>query len=513
MDYSRPSINLPQLFIDSKNRYPKRVCLQDDHGDYTYEDVYESAIKLAGKIINFSGVSPKPVVILAKKNKDIPLLMLAIMFSGNIYVPVDVNTPKIRLQKILKTLNPALLIHDNDNDMENQELICPKINFIDLKNKQSNKVISRRLEKFVLKKIDTTIDVDPAYIIFTSGSTGHPKGVTISHGSVIDYIQWAQKTFQITSKDSFASQAPFHFDNSVLDIYLSFISGAKLCSPDETIFIFPKQALEYLTANKITTIFWVPSMIVNIANSGLLAKYNLRLKHVIFAGEQMSVPHINKWVKALPEAVFANLYGPTETTVDCSYYLFYKPYKGKILPIGVPCSNCELLIIKSDGDTPKVNEPGELYVRGRCLSLGYWNNKKTTHDAFIQNPSHSNYQDLLYKTGDIVKKDSKGLIYFLNRADSQIKHMGYRIELGEIEASAIKIKSINNCAVLYDDKNQKIVMFYVPKKFNYKENEIRKILATELPKYMRPRELIKIEQMPLNSNGKINRNLLAKKYL
>jgi len=504
-------MNLPQLFIDSKNKYPKRICLQDDHGEYTYENVYENAIKLAGKISDLSGSSSTPIAILVKKNKDIPLLILAIMFSGNIYVPLDVNMPRIRLKKILKTLNPSLIIHDDG--LRNKDLTYPKMNFIDFKNELMRKIMSRKLEKFVLSKIKAVIDVDPAYIIFTSGSTGHPKGVTVSHGSVIDYIQWAQKTFKITPKDSFASQAPFHFDNSVLDIYLSFISGAKLCIPDEMIFIFPKQILEYLAINKITAIFWVPSVIVNIANSELLPKYNLRLKHVIFAGEQMSVPHINKWVKALPEAIFANLYGPTEVTVDCSYYLFRKPYKGKILPIGVPCSNCELLIIKSDGDTPEVDEPGELHVRGKCLSLGYWNNKKVTNDAFIQNPSHSNYKDLLYKTGDIVKKDSKGLIYFLNRSDSQIKHMGYRIELGEIEASAIKIKAINNCAVLYDEIHQKIVMFYVPKKLSYKENEIRKNLAKELPKYMMPRELKKMEQMPLNSNGKINRKFLAKKYL
>ncbi|MAV58957.1 MAG: hypothetical protein CMG07_03285 [Candidatus Marinimicrobia bacterium] len=500
--------SLPELFIKSKEKYPEKICLEDDYGQYSYEYVYENAIKLANLITKKCSQTHQPIVILTDKNKDVPLIMLAIMMTRNIYVPLDKGMPKIRLNKILKTLKPALVIHDEENSKLKKET---SIDFSEFKINNFKKKFIKKIEDNIIDKVNEIIDIDPAYIIFTSGSTGDPKGVTISHGSVIDYILWAKSVFNVKQTDSFASQAPFHFDNSVLDIYLAFISGAKLHIPNEIIYIFPKKTLDFLKNSKITIIFWVPSIILNIANSNLLDKYKLKLKYVIFAGEQMSVTHINQWVKAFPKAQYANLYGPTEITVDCTFYKFNKRYKAKILPIGVPCNNCELTIIDKNGKIPKIGEPGELHVRGKCLSLGYWNNRKATAQAFIQNPAHDKYEDIVYKTGDIVKMDKNGLIYFLNRADSQIKHMGYRIELGEIEAAALNIENITNCAVLYDQNAKKIILCYVEDgKKLFDDKKLRLDLAKKLPKYMLPRELIKLKKMPLNSNGKIDRKLLIK---
>ena len=198
--------------------------------------------------------------------------------------------------------------------------------------------------------MEKQIDTDPVYSIFTSGSTGIPKGVVVSHRGVIDYIDWAIETFHIDSTSVIGNQAPFYFDNSTLDIYLMYATGATLNIIPDTFFAFPAKLVEYLDEKKITFVFWVPFVLVNMANFKILdSRKPQYLRDVFFAGEVMPNKHLNYWRRNMPECRYVNLYGPTEITVDCTYYTVEREFNDdEPLPIGFPCKNSDVLILNAD---------------------------------------------------------------------------------------------------------------------------------------------------------------------
>lgn len=369
-------------------------------------------------------------------------------------------------------------------------------------------------EELVSTFSEPLIDTDPLYIIYTSGSTGIPKGVVVPHRGVIDYIDWATECFDISSQEIIGSQAPFTFDNSTLDIYLCLATGATLVLIPEQHFSFPVKLMEYVAAQNINFIFWVPSVMINVANTRALDHVQVNsLRKILFAGEVMPNRHLNYWRSQLPDSLFANLYGPTEITVDCTYYIVNKSFDDNDkLPIGFPCRNTDVLILTDDNRLAAIGEQGEMCVRGSSLALGYWNNPDRSAEVFIQNPLNQSYFDRIYRTGDYVYCNDEGEIIFLGRKDAQIKHLGYRIELGEIETALLSLEGINNSCVLYNKAKQEITMFYEGEEGMTKAT-IRKNLVTLLPKYMIPTKIHKLDQMPMNKNGKIDRPQLARDWM
>jgi acyl-coenzyme A synthetase/AMP-(fatty) acid ligase len=224
----------------------------------------------------------------------------------------------------------------------------------------------------------------------------------------------------------------------------------------------------------------------------------------------MSNKHLNYWRKNHPAALYSNLYGPTETTVIATYYIVNRTFNDdESLPIGKACKNIQTFILTEGGKLVKKGELGELCVRGSSLAFGYYNDTEKTKLAFIQNPLHDLYPDLIYKTGDLVYENESSEILFVGRKDSQIKHMGYRIELGEIETAILGVEDVSDSCILYDDVKKKIVAFFISNRSNV---AIRKELIRSLPKYMIPTKWIKVEHFPLNSNGKIDKKELKKMF-
>lgn len=353
----------------------------------------------------------------------------------------------------------------------------------------------------------TQIDTDPVYAIFTSGSTGKPKGVVVSHRGVIDYIDWAIRTFHFDNNMVIGNQAPFYFDNSTLDIYLMYATGATLDIIPEMDFSFPSRLIDYLNDHKITFVFWVPFVLINVANFDILKdKRPKYLKDVFFAGEVMPNKHLNYWRHYLPDCRYANLYGPTEITVDCTYYVVDREFSDdEPLPIGYPCRNTDVLILNDKQEKCKTNEQGELCVRGSSLALGYYNNWEKTNHAFIQNPLNKHYPETIYCTGDIVYKNERGEIMYVGRKDSQIKHNGYRIELGEIENAVIASHMVDNCCAVYDFNDKKIVLFYQSSE-ELDLRAFRKALEIYIPRYMIPTDYHREQTLRQNGSGKIDRS-------
>lgn len=488
------------------DRLPDKTAFADEKKEITFRELRRQAMALATQMLTRT-LFKRPVVIYLEKGVDVLVSFMGAAYSCNFYSPIDIDMPASRVNKILEVLQPALVITTAElkSVFEQYEYQGDYLIFEEAIDAPGDE---QMIDAARCKGIDT----DLLYVLFTSGSTGVPKGVTINHRSVIDYIDWVTETFDITQEDSFGNQAPFYFDNSILDIYSTIKSGATTYIIPKNLFAQPVPLLEYLKEKKINTIFWVPSALIVVAKLKAFRNVDLSdtLQRVLFCGEVMPNKQLNTWRKFLPDVLYANLYGPTEITDACTYYIVDREFSDdEPLPIGIPMANTDILILNDKNELVTGDEIGELCVRGTSLSMGYYNNPEKTWEAFVQNPLNPYVPETIYRTGDLVKYNEHGEIVYLSRKDFQIKHMGHRIELGEIETAVSSLEEIALCCCLYDEKHQKIVLFI--------EEELDKAYINEqisklVPEYMLPNKVITLEKMPINANGKIDRVKL-KEYL
>lgn len=500
--------NITYWLDKTVKKYPDKIGYADEIQKLTFLQVYRKALNLAEKIVE-QNCFKMPIAIYMEKSVDVLISFFAAAYSGNFYSPIDVDMPESRIKKILEILKPRIIITKR-NLAETINALAPDA--VVIFEDEVTDVSSGSYEK-VFEQRDRTCDTDLLYVLFTSGSTGIPKGVTICHRAVMDYIDCIEDIFHITSDDSFGNQAPFYFDNSILDIYTTMKTGASMYIIPQKVFAWPIPLLKYLDENKINTIFWVPSAMLMIAKMKALKAYDMRgkLKRVLFCGEVMPNKTLNIWRKYLPDAVFANLYGPTEITDACTYYIADREFSdAEPLPIGRPMKNTDVLILNEKNEPVKDGESGELCVRGTSLSMGYYHNPEKTAEVFVQNPLNEAYPEIIYRTGDIVKYNEYGEIVYLSRKDFQVKHMGHRIELGEIETAVSSLDEVSGNCCLYDEKRSKIVLF-LEENFPEEKIELEKInqqIKNLIPEYMLPNRIVYVDKMPLNANGKTDRKKL-----
>lgn len=497
--------NILQFLENTVEKYPQKKSFCTVEEEITYNQLLKKSKAIGTAIHKKTAEINRPIVIFMDKTINCITSMMGILYSGNFYTIIDTKSPTDRIKHIIDTLQPQLIITDKKNQkLANGLNIFNNIEI--LEDIENTEIEEEKLLNIRSKMIDT----DPAYVLFTSGSTGIPKGTVVSHIAVISYINSIISTFNIDENTIFGNQTPFYFSMSVLDIYSTIFVGGTLYIIPKMYFSFPIKLLEYMQKNKINTIYWVPSALCIIANLKALENIELKnLNKILFAGEVMPIKQLNYWMKKIPNALYANLYGPTEVTDICTYYIIDKMFKtAEKLPIGKSCDNCNVIILKDDGTKAKKEEKGELCVRGSFLGMGYYGLPEKTKEVFIQNPLNIKYPEIIYKTGDIVKENNNGEFIYLGRKDFQIKHMGYRIELGEIETIANSIENIDICVCIYDEIDDKIILFYKSEKLN--EKELSDKLSIMLLPYMRPSRIIKIDNIPYNSNGKIDRKKLKK---
>lgn len=491
---------LPWLDETAK-RLPNKLALQDISGNITYQEYRSKSLAIAHKIVEINkGEMKKPVVVYLEKGKEVLVSFMGVAYSGCFYSPIDTEMPPSRVDKILEVLKPEIVITTNKLKTNFE-----KFNFYGSYIIYEETICSEEDETAVKPYTEKIVDTDLLYVLFTSGSTGVPKGVSICHRSVIDYTDWVTETFNITQKDTFGNQAPFYFDNSILDIYSCMKTGATLNIIPKKLFFQPVPLLEYIKYNKINTIFWVPSALIVVSKLKAFRNVDLSdtLKRVLFCGEVMPNKQLNIWRKFLPNVTYANLYGPTEITDACTYYIVDREFSDdEPLPIGIPMSNTDILVLNDEDKLVTDDEVGELCVRGTSLAMGYYNNLEKTRSAFVQNPLNKAVPEIIYRTGDLVRYNEYGEIIYISRKDFQIKHLGHRIELGEIETAISSLEEVTLNCCLYDEKNQRIVLFVDAQ---VDRDYIKERLKKLVPEYMIPGKVICLENMPINANGKIDR--------
>jgi len=498
------------MFERTAKLYKDKIAVEDEYEQVSFSGLRNRALSVASGLLSVDRerTGLQPVIVYMPKSAKALVCYMGAMYSGNPYVPVDIDIPMKRLQSIIDNMRTGHIITDAEH-VKNLD----SLNLYDIKPHVYADIVSSEIDEYaVMEKVSLVIDSDPIYVMFTSGSTGVPKGVTIPHRGIIDYAEWLRDTFDFDENTVLGNQAPFYFDNCTFDIYTMFLTGAKMVIIPEVLFRFPNKLPEYLTEKQINTIFWVPTVLISVANSGALENIELPyLKKVLFCGEAMPNKQLNIWRRHFPDLLYANLYGPTEITDACTYYIVDREFADSDpLPIGKARRNMRAIILNEEDKPAKVGEIGELCILGSPLARGYWNNPDTTRKVFVQNPLCPYYDDRMYRTGDLAYFTEDGNIIFVGRSDSQIKHRGNRIELGEIETAAKSLAYINNACVIYDTDAQEIVLFAETDE----ELVLRKVnldLKKIVPAYMLPGRLVCMEKLPLTPNGKIDRVLLKSK--
>lgn len=498
--------NVLEMLEESAGLYPEHNVFADEKNQISYSEFIKNAC-IIGSNIAQSGKRNRPIAVYMEKSVAALCTYFGAVYSGNFYVPIDVEMPYERVQKIFSVLNPEMVVVDKNGEAKFSETDYSGVI------KTYEELMNGAMSVQLLKSIRTSmIDTDPVYALFTSGSTGIPKGVVVGHRSVIDYAYWIRETFQLNENTIMGNQTPFYFSMSVFDIYGTICSGGQLHIIPKKYFTFVAELADFLNVRKVNMIYWVPSALCLVANFKILEKSKLTyLKKILFAGEVMPTKQLNIWRKYIPDALYANLFGPTEITDIGIFYILNRTFKDdETIPIGNACTNVDSFILDESGKKilPDDQETvGELYFRGSFLAHGYYGDWEKTKTAFVQNPLNNLYPEIVYKTGDLVKWNSFGEMVYVSRKDFQIKHMGYRIELGEIEAAANTIDGMSRCACIYDAAKDRIILIYQTVD-ELSEAVVKKMMKKLLPAYMIPNRYLELDEMPLNSNGKIDRNKL-----
>lgn len=503
--------NVLDFFHDTLAANPDKKAVIHRDASITFSELDKKSKVLASVLLEkVAQEKPVPVVVFLPKCIDVVVSDLAITYSANFFSNLDVKTPIERIGNIIKLMQPSVLITNNQYKSLVEEIDGVDIEVLNLDEINLDEVVIN--EKLIQERLAKYIDTDPFCIINTSGSTGTPKGVVLNHRSFFDFLRWSFDTFHFDGSEIIGALSSVVFDIYDYEFCLMMFKGATIVLLDASLAAFPAKLLQEVQDKHVSFMFWVPTIMVNIANMGLLDKFELSdLKTVWFAGEVFPTKQFNVWKRHLPQVTFANLYGPIEITLDCIFHICKDEIPDdQPLPIGVPCNNTDILMLNEDDLPCKNGEIGEICVRGTCLAMGYYNNPEKTAAAFVQNPLNHSYPELIYRTGDLGYLGDDGLIHFKGRKDSLVKHMGYRIELGEIEHIIVNdLKLVSNCCAVYDFTKKEIVLFYEDKN-GLSDIDIRKALMKSIPKYMIPTEYRCLDELPRNTNGKIDRLKLSK---
>jgi amino acid adenylation domain-containing protein len=484
-------MNLSDLVIESARRQPQALAVSSSEKNLTYAELDALANRLSRALAELGVKHGSRVGIWLDKSADVVALMQGVLRLGAAYVPIDPLSPIFRTKVIVSDCQLSAIITNHFRAEQLLQNNVVEVPCLTLDKSWQN----------ILNFSDDPIERPPqnehelAYILYTSGSTGKPKGVSISHHNALAFIEWAAQEIKAQSTDRFSNHAPFHFDLSVLDIYVAFLKGASVHLIPEGISYLPNRLVNFLLQQKITVWYSVPSvLILMIVHGGLLEVPEHSLRIILFAGENFPIKYLRQLRQHWQSVRLLNLYGPTETNV-CTYFEVQDIPQEQIesVPIGKACAGNKVWAVNPQGNVIQVGETGELMVEGPTVMLGYWG----------QSPQ----KNQPYPTGDIVRLDSDGNYVLVGRRDDLLKVRGYRIALGDVETALLAHPDIVETAVIVVGQGIKanLVALIVTKNITLSLIDIKKHCSMMLPRYMIIDKFYSLISLPRNHNGKIDK--------
>ncbi|WP_261376908.1 non-ribosomal peptide synthetase [Flavobacterium anhuiense] len=484
-----------ELFEEQVMNTPDAVAVVYDGEELSYRELNERSNQL-GRYLRDQGVQADTLVgICLERSLEMLVGILGILKSGAAYVPIDPDYPQDRISYMVGDAGMKQVLSSSSSHKVLEQYGDLSVVLLDTD--------LGRMSNYSTENLSVAVrPSDLAYVIYTSGSTGRPKGVMIEHNTVVNLITSQSHTFNIDSGDVVLQFSNYAFDASVEQIFITLLNGSKLVLIPKEIILDTENLLGFIDSQKITHFHTTPSML-----SSLPVRTDLKsLRRVVVGGEICGKDLMKVWNEAYS---FYNKYGPTETTVTSTISFYEKGNCGdKEISIGTPIANTQVYILDSEMNLLPVGVVGELCIGGAGVARGYLNREELTAERFIANPFAAG--ERIYKTGDLARWLPDGNIEYIGRKDNQVKIRGYRIELGEIENALSLVAGISQCCVLAkeDASGNKRLVGYVVSEEKLDRTYLQDQLKSSLPEYMVPMIWVELDQMPLTSNGKLDRKSL-----
>ncbi|MCA1323720.1 non-ribosomal peptide synthetase [Herbaspirillum sp. alder98] len=461
----------------------------------SYGQLNEAANALAHWLIAQGAGPDQRVGVCMERSQEMVVALLAIMKAGAAYVPMDPDHPPQRLQYFIEDSRTSLLL-THAPVLPHLQALPASCTLVD--------VGTLALDAQARHNPGLTLHPEQlAYVIYTSGSTGQPKGAANRHVSLYNRLAWMQQAYQLGTNDRVLQKTPFGFDVSVWEFFWPLMTGAELVMAAPGEHRDPARLAELIDREGITTLHFVPSMLQAFVNDGDGVRC-ASLRRVICSGEALPMELQQQAQRQLPHAQLINLYGPTEAAIDVTHWTCLVNDTSGSVPIGRPISATQAFVLDESMQLVPPGVAGELYLGGINLARGYLGKPELTAQRFVANPFADDGQRL-YRTGDLVRWRDDGQIMYLGRLDHQVKIRGLRIELGEIEAALLAQPGVREAVVVAAD-GQTLVAYVSGAGID--EATVREALGQRLPDYMVPSVIMQLPNLPLSTNGKIDRKAL-----
>ena len=493
---------LYSLFESTAKENAGKVCVRTAEGEITYGELLSLSEKLDGQLRSITGGEKRVIAVIAERSLEMYAAIYGIIRGGNAYLPIDPDYPQERIDYILENSNAAVAVVQGRFAEKVSKCPCTDM----------TEFIRNADEKQTEIPVSNALPEDTAYVIYTSGSTGAPKGARVSHKSAVNRILWMHDKYPLEGNDVILQKTPYTFDVSVWELFWWGMSGGSLAASKPGEHFLPARILDEAERNRVTHIHFVPSVFELFlkyleSHSEEVPKFD-SVRYVFLSGEALTANLVQRFYRLFDyrRVSLHNLYGPTECAVDVTYY-DCKPTDADPVPIGKPIYNTQMYILDKYLNPVPMGVTGELCIAGMNVGQGYLNNPEHTAEKFIDNPFG---EGKLYRTGDNAYWREDGNIIFVGRKDSQIKLNGQRIELGEIESVIGNVCAVSSVAVIVKNINGKdvLVAFYTGEETE--PGRIREACFGLLPKYMIPGIYVKLDSLPLNQSGKLDRKSLGR---
>ncbi|WP_339308746.1 amino acid adenylation domain-containing protein [Paenibacillus sp. FSL L8-0435] len=491
---------ISQLFEEQVHMHPQKTALVWEDDEWSYADLYERVQWLASRLLGQGVKSGSSIALILDRGPIQMISILATLKVGCSYVPIDPASPPSRIEFILQDCDAAVLLTETAY-VSTWQSVVPCI------------VPADELAAFDSGNMQEPVEdmnmtaLDPAYIIYTSGSTGTPKGTVMSHRNVTKVMK-NSNFVTVVPEDRILQISNYAFDGSIFDIFASLINGATLVLISKETILDMARLADVIQQQRIS-VFYIPTSLFN-----MLVDWDAdclkNVRRVMFGGEAASVSHANKALACVGPGRLLNGYGPTEATFFASYHLLQQtePYTGS-LPIGYPLSNTALYVLDDELKPVPPNVPGELYISGDAVGIGYLNREDLTRKHFLDDPFRKG--ERMYRTGDIVKRMIDGSLIFIERSDFQVKIRGFRIELSEIGNCMERLSGVRDAFVMTvtEPSGSLYIAAFYTSNTGADVEYIRRELHQQLPEYMVPARIIRMDHLPINANGKVDRRALS----
>jgi amino acid adenylation domain-containing protein len=513
---------LSQIIENSAESQPDKTALRLNGQGITYAELVRRADNVAWLLQNNGLKKLDRVGVFLNKSMETVVAIYGIMRAGGVYVPIDPRSPLARLQFMLQDCGIQYLITHQPQLKPVQVLAAGEHMLAHIYGLPADSV--ERISATSWDEIYSMTDSNPrdpgsmehdlAYIMYTSGSTGNPKGLMHTHSSGLSYAKLSAFTYDVRQEDLISNHSPLHFDMSTFDYFTSLLRGATTVIIPEAYTKLPASLSQLIESERITIWYSVPFALIQLLLRGALDNRDLSaLRWVLFGGEPFPPKHLRALMELWPHARFSNVYGPAEVN-QCTYY--HVPALGddeESIPIGKVWNNSVGLVLDDNDYEVAAGEIGELVVRTPTMMRGYWNRPDLNERAFYRRQLFSNYEEVYYRTGDLVVALPDGNMKFLGRKDRQVKMRGYRVELDEIENALGGLPQVEEAAVFgVPDKegSQHIYAAVIPKSGeSVLEGDLKNQVSGLLPWYALPQRIMILNEFPRTGSGKIDRRRLG----